>query len=86
MARFSSTQQQPPRDTLYWKVFSLDLTIMERKSISEIKKTKLPFYGKKPPTEPGSRRWSHLLQPVGATAGHKYTGEPKKHRMQTTKY
>lgn len=40
MARFSSTQQQPPRDTLYWKVFSLDLTIMERKSISEIKKKK----------------------------------------------
>lgn len=83
MARFSSTQQQPPRDTLYWKVFSLDLTIVERKSISEIKKKKLPSYGKKPPTEPGSRRWSHLLQQLGLQL---YTGEAKKDRMQTTKY
>lgn len=46
MARFSSTQQQPPRDTLYWKVFNLDLTIMERKSISEIKNNNSPFMGR----------------------------------------
>lgn len=48
MARFSSTQQQPPRDTLYWKVFSLDLTIVERKSISEIKKKNSPLMGRNP--------------------------------------
>lgn len=49
MARFSSTQQQPPRDTLYWKVFSLDLTIVERKSISEIKKKKTPLLWEETP-------------------------------------
>lgn len=71
MARFSSTQQQPPRDTLYWKVFSLDLTIVERKSSSEIKKKKTPLLWEETPNRTRIKEVEPSVATVGATAVHR---------------